>query len=186
MCGTSPAALIGKIRLKRMAGILLGRTSLCLLGDPALAAGNSKALVHLRHLSYVRITTHRQSSYHLPCYYYIITILPMSTNRNNKNPAGIRWGFWCFLFKQPTEMIRSFVPSTRSRHDGSETNTVPALDRGAGSTNSSVHPVGEREKVGCFHDQLPLAVPCYDLVPVTGFTFGPAWRELRAPPAPLT
>ena len=23
-----------------------------------------------------------------------------------------------------------------------------------------------------FHDQLPLAVPCYDLVPVTKFTFG--------------
>jgi len=36
------------------------------------------------------------------------------------------------------------------------------------------------------HDQLPLAVPCYDLVPVTEFTLGHAMRRLRAPPAPLT
>ena len=36
------------------------------------------------------------------------------------------------------------------------------------------------------HDQLPLAVPCYDLVPVTKFTLGHAMHRLRAPPAPLT
>ena len=28
-----------------------------------------------------------------------------------------------------------------------------------------------------FHDQLPLAVPCYDLVPVTELTVGPANAE---------
>ena len=28
-------------------------------------------------------------------------------------------------------------------------------------------------QIESFHDQLPLAVPCYDLVPVIEFTFGP-------------
>jgi hypothetical protein len=29
-----------------------------------------------------------------------------------------------------------------------------------------------------FHDQLPLAVPCYDLLPVTELTLGPhLWRD---------
>ena len=36
------------------------------------------------------------------------------------------------------------------------------------------------------HEQLPLPVPCYDLFPVTKFTFGPAkTQRLRVPPAPL-
>ena len=34
----------------------------------------------------------------------------------------------------------------------------------------------EAISIELFHDQLPLAVPCYDLVPVTEFTVGPiAW-----------
>ena len=37
-----------------------------------------------------------------------------------------------------------------------------------------------------FYDQLPLAVPCYDLVPVTKFTFGHFESRLRVPPASLT
>jgi len=36
------------------------------------------------------------------------------------------------------------------------------------------------------HEQLPLPVPCYDLVPVTDLTFGHAMRRLRVLPAPLT
>jgi hypothetical protein len=36
------------------------------------------------------------------------------------------------------------------------------------------------------HDQLPLAVPCYDLVPVTELTVGPDKRVRRVLPAPLT
>ena len=36
------------------------------------------------------------------------------------------------------------------------------------------------------HDQLPLAVPCYDLVLVIEFTVGRHKDELRALPTPLT
>ena len=42
-------------------------------------------------------------------------------------------------------------------------------------------------KFGVFHEQLPLPVPCYDLVPVTKFTLGHAQsHRLCVPPAPLT
>ncbi len=37
-----------------------------------------------------------------------------------------------------------------------------------------------------FHDQLPLAVPCYDLLPVIELTVGRDKRELRALPTPLS
>src|SRR3989344_7117769 len=37
-----------------------------------------------------------------------------------------------------------------------------------------------------FHEQLPLPVPCYDLVLVTEFAVVPREAVLRAPPAPLT
>ncbi len=41
-------------------------------------------------------------------------------------------------------------------------------------------------QIELFHEQLPLPVPCYDLVPVTEFTLGHAMRRLRVSPAPLT
>ena len=37
-----------------------------------------------------------------------------------------------------------------------------------------------------FHDQLPLAVPCYNLLPVTELTVGRDKRGRRALPAPLS
>ena len=37
-----------------------------------------------------------------------------------------------------------------------------------------------------FHDQLPLAVPCYNLLPVTELTVGRDKRGRRAFPAPLS
>ncbi len=37
-----------------------------------------------------------------------------------------------------------------------------------------------------FHDQLPLAVPCYNLLPVTELTVGRDERGRRAFPAPLS
>ena len=37
-----------------------------------------------------------------------------------------------------------------------------------------------------FHEQLPLPVPCYDLVLVTEFAVVLREAVLRAPPAPLT
>ena len=37
-----------------------------------------------------------------------------------------------------------------------------------------------------FHEQVPLPVPCYDLLPVTEFTVTPDWRMLQALPAPLS
>ena len=36
------------------------------------------------------------------------------------------------------------------------------------------------------HDQLPLAVPCYDLLPVTELTVGHDERVRRVFPAPLS
>ena len=35
------------------------------------------------------------------------------------------------------------------------------------------------------HDQLPLAVPCYDLVPVTELTLGPPYDETSGTPGSL-
>ena len=40
-------------------------------------------------------------------------------------------------------------------------------------------------QIELFHDQLPLAVPCYDLVPVTEFTLGPAYAETSGTPGSL-
>ena len=41
-------------------------------------------------------------------------------------------------------------------------------------------------KLDMFHEQLPLPVPCYDLVFVTEFAVVLREADLRAPPAPLT
>ena len=43
-----------------------------------------------------------------------------------------------------------------------------------------------RVQLELIHDQLPLAVPCYDLVLVIEFTVGRHKDELRALPTPLT
>ena len=40
-------------------------------------------------------------------------------------------------------------------------------------------------QIELFHDQLPLAVPCYDLVPVTEFTLGPAYADTSGTPGSL-
>ena len=37
-----------------------------------------------------------------------------------------------------------------------------------------------------FHEQLPLPVPCYDLLPVTELTVNPREVDLRVFPAPLS
>ena len=43
-----------------------------------------------------------------------------------------------------------------------------------------------RVQLELIHDQLPLAVPCYDLVLVIELTVGPREVVLRALPTPLT
>ena len=43
-----------------------------------------------------------------------------------------------------------------------------------------------RVQLELIHDQLPLAVPCYDLVLVIELTVGRDKHELRALPTPLT
>ena len=43
-----------------------------------------------------------------------------------------------------------------------------------------------RVQLELIHDQLPLAVPCYDLVLVIELTVGPNELVLRALPTPLT
>ena len=40
-------------------------------------------------------------------------------------------------------------------------------------------------QIELIHDQLPLAVPCYDLVPVTEFTLGPTYVETSGTPGSL-
>ena len=40
-------------------------------------------------------------------------------------------------------------------------------------------------QIELFHDQLPLAVPCYDLVPVTELTLGPAYADTSGTPGSL-
>ena len=40
-------------------------------------------------------------------------------------------------------------------------------------------------QIELFHDQLPLAVPCYDLVPVTKLTLGPTYVETSGTPGSL-
>ena len=41
-------------------------------------------------------------------------------------------------------------------------------------------------RLDMFHDQLPLAVPCYDLLPVTEFTVVLHKARFRVPPASLS
>ena len=40
-------------------------------------------------------------------------------------------------------------------------------------------------QIELFHDQLPLAVPCYDLVPVTKLTLGPTYVDTSGTPGSL-
>ena len=40
-------------------------------------------------------------------------------------------------------------------------------------------------QIELFHDQLPLAVPCYDLVPVTELTLSPTYVEISGTPGSL-
>ncbi len=40
-------------------------------------------------------------------------------------------------------------------------------------------------QIELFHDQLPLAVPCYDLVPVTELTLGPTYVDTSGTPGSL-
>jgi hypothetical protein len=44
---------------------------------------------------------------------------------------------------------------------------------------------GERFQFELIHEQLPLPVPCYDLVPVTELTLGPANAEISGTPGSL-
>ena len=45
---------------------------------------------------------------------------------------------------------------------------------------------GTTSELELIHEQLPLPVPCYDLLPVTELTFGPREARLRVLPAPLS
>ena len=46
--------------------------------------------------------------------------------------------------------------------------------------------LNKRSKLELIHEQLPLPVPCYDLLPVTELALGPREARLRAFPAPLS
>jgi hypothetical protein len=46
--------------------------------------------------------------------------------------------------------------------------------------------LNKRSKLELIHEQLPLPVPCYDLLPVTELTLGPREVRFRVLPAPLS
>ena len=57
------------------------------------------------------------------------------------------------------------------------------------SSTRIIHPINryvDRFHIELIHDQLPLAVPCYDLLPVTEFTLVLDKLSLWVPPAPLS
>ena len=58
--------------------------------------------------------------------------------------------------------------------------------RRQGYRTDLVNSVNGTFPVGLFHDQLPLAVPCYDLLPVTELTVGRHKDGRRVLPAPLS
>lgn len=87
---------------------------------------------------------------------------------------------WCTFFC----LVRFFVAhATAVSISSSETNTSSFKENEIDISFASA----KRASIDILHDQLPLAVPCYDLVLVIEFTLGPAQtQELRALPTPLT
>ena len=45
--------------------------------------------------------------------------------------------------------------------------------------------IRDRFQIELFHEQLPLPVPCYDLLPVTELTVGPPYGEISSTPGSL-
>ena len=60
------------------------------------------------------------------------------------------------------------------------------IDQSAVNHDQCYHLSQRRVQLELIHDQLPLAVPCYDLVLVIEFTVGRPKAGLRALPTPLT
>ena len=65
-----------------------------------------------------------------------------------------------------------------------ETNTISLFSEENNRHDFPFEKIGS--KLDMFHEQLPLPVPCYDLVLVTEFAVVLRKAVLRAPPAPLT
>lgn len=60
------------------------------------------------------------------------------------------------------------------------------IDQSAVNRELCYHSSQRRVQLELIHDQLPLAVPCYDLVLVIELTVGRLKAGLRALPTPLT
>ena len=52
-------------------------------------------------------------------------------------------------------------------------------------SNVLINKIHDRFQIELFHEQLPLPVPCYDLVPVTELTLGPASADTSGTPGSL-
>jgi hypothetical protein len=53
------------------------------------------------------------------------------------------------------------------------------------SDYSYKYKIVDQFQIELFHDQLPLAVPCYDLFPVTELTVGPPYGDTSGTPGSL-
>ena len=66
-------------------------------------------------------------------------------------------------------IFRLYLPYAFSRHNLIELNKLSSINR-----IQLIHEIHVRIfQIELFHDQLPLAVPCYDLLPVDELTVGP-------------
>ena len=88
--------------------------------------------------------------------------------------------FGLALFPE-VSIFRLYLPYAFMRHNLFELNCLSSINR-----IQLIHEIHVRIfQIELFHDQLPLAVPCYDFVPVTELTLNPL-LDLRVLPAALT
>ena len=62
---------------------------------------------------------------------------------------------------------------------------IPNAQRALGTLIPITELMEDIFQIELFHEQLPLPVPCYDLVPVTELTLGPASADTSGTPGSL-
>lgn len=113
-------------------------------------------------------------------------------NKNNLGWRGCFYLSFSILFRSPIRFIELSV--RRSFSEGGYSLpllglwliVLPHSFKHCGNRHCQSRLSAGRFQIELLHDQLPLAVPCYDLVLVIEFTVGPLKAELRALPTSLT
>ena len=75
--------------------------------------------------------------------------------------------------------------SSIERHNTDSINSTSPRSVHRERWSSPVRRPEECFQIELFHEQLPLPVPCYDLVPVTELTLGPASADTSGTPGSL-